>query len=245
MTDPIKMALDALRISIDTSLEFSIIKEVVDDAIAALEAEQAKPPADNNPIGADPLLSAGQENKAAPATQADTLVPVSEDGEGQENPCPVCGAEPGDPCNGPDPSDPDGPCGIEYGRRVHQARQAPATQAAEPRCWLYTNNSGVQVIHWHSGTPIFLADQAAAQKWPSTHRLEPLYAHPPVAQPLSEREIVACLAAAGCFGTVRMSYETGPYDIDRTTVNSDKLATELQRAFCAKNGITLAGKEKP
>lgn len=71
-----------------------------------------------------------------------------------------------------------------------------------------------------------------------------LYANPPVAQPLSEGEIVACLMDTGCLGTVRMSYETGPYQITRTTGNSDKLAAELQRACAAKWGITLAEKEK-
>ena len=52
------------------------------------------------------------------------LVKVSEDGEGQENKCPICGAEPGDMCSGPDPDDPDGPLGVEYGRHVHRARQS-------------------------------------------------------------------------------------------------------------------------
>jgi hypothetical protein len=54
----------------------------------------------------------------------DELVKVSEAGEGQENECPVCGAEPGAMCSGPDPDDPSGPLGVEYGRYVHRARQS-------------------------------------------------------------------------------------------------------------------------
>ena len=52
----------------------------------------------------------------------DALVKISEDGEGQENMCPICGAEPGQSCSGPDPSDPDDILGVEYGRSVHRAR---------------------------------------------------------------------------------------------------------------------------
>jgi hypothetical protein len=52
----------------------------------------------------------------------DSLVKVSEAGEGQERECPVCGAEPGAMCSGPDPDDPYGPLGVEFGRYVHRAR---------------------------------------------------------------------------------------------------------------------------
>jgi hypothetical protein len=54
----------------------------------------------------------------------DELVQISENGEGQENECPICGAEPGSACTGPDPEDPEGGLGVEYGRLVHRARQS-------------------------------------------------------------------------------------------------------------------------
>lgn len=64
------------------------------------------------------------------STQGAELVRISEYGEGQENECPVCGAEPGQSCTGDDPSDPTGMLGVEYGRLVHRARQdaPPAAQ---------------------------------------------------------------------------------------------------------------------
>lgn len=51
------------------------------------------------------------------------LVPVSDMGEGQENECPICGAEPGHPCTGPDPDEPLSGLWVEYGRKVHRERQ--------------------------------------------------------------------------------------------------------------------------
>ena len=51
------------------------------------------------------------------------MVAVSENGEGQENECPVCGAEPGQMCS--DES------GREHGRKVHPERQAREITDAE------------------------------------------------------------------------------------------------------------------
>lgn len=60
----------------------------------------------------------------------------------------------------------------------------------------------------------------------------PLYAAPPAPQrqPLTESRIVACLVEAGCLGTVRMSYDSGPYEITRTSINADKFARAVERA---------------
>lgn len=49
-------------------------------------------------------------------------------------------------------------------------------------------------------------------------------------EPLTERQIVACLVEAGCLGTVKMSYDSGPYEITRTSVNADKFARAIERA---------------
>jgi len=43
------------------------------------------------------------------------LLEISEFGEGQENYCNACGAEPGQPCSSID--------GMEYYRKVHEVRQ--------------------------------------------------------------------------------------------------------------------------
>jgi hypothetical protein len=61
-----------------------------------------------------------------------------------------------------------------------------------------------------------------------------LYTSPPASRPLTERELMKCIADAGCFGTVKMSFESGPYDIDRPSLNADKLC----RAIEAAHGIT-------
>lgn len=44
---------------------------------------------------------------------------------------------------------------------------------------------------------------------------------------LTEAQIVKCLAASGCIGTVKMSFESGPYDIDRPSINADRLVTAI------------------
>ncbi len=53
-------------------------------------------------------------------------------------------------------------------------------------------------------------------------------------KPLAERQIAKCIASAGCLGTVKMSFESGPYSIDRPTLN----ATKLVQAIEAAHGIT-------
>jgi hypothetical protein len=63
------------------------------------------------------IASADQsEALAAQAPQPSPLVSVGEDGEGQENHCSECGAEPGQMCSDEE--------GTEHGRKVHAVRQA-------------------------------------------------------------------------------------------------------------------------
>lgn len=59
-------------------------------------------------------------------------------------------------------------------------------------------------------------------------------------KPLTERQVVGVLREAGCIGTVKMSYESGPYDIDRPSIN----ATRLVEAVEAAHGITAAPEGK-
>ena len=53
-------------------------------------------------------------------------------------------------------------------------------------------------------------------------------------KPLTEAQAVACLVEAGCVGTVKMSYDSGPYEITRTSINADRLIRAVERA----HGIT-------
>lgn len=62
---------------------------------------------------------------------------------------------------------------------------------------------------------------------------------PPALVGLSERQVVAALVESGCIGTVRMSYDSGPYEITRTSINADRFAKAIQRALAAANGMTL------
>lgn len=55
--------------------------------------------------------------------------------------------------------------------------------------------------------------------------------------PMTEDEIVKCLVESSCIGKVMMSFESGPYDITRTSINADRLV----RAVEAHHGI----KEQP
>lgn len=59
----------------------------------------------------------------------------------------------------------------------------------------------------------------------------PLYTHQVAKQePLSEAQIMKCIAAAGCYGTVKMSFESGPYSIDRPSINADKFVRTIEAA---------------
>ena len=58
-----------------------------------------------------------------------------------------------------------------------------------------------------------------------------LCAEPCVARkPLTEKQLIACIAKAGCLGAVKMSFESGPYDIDRPTLNAIWLCEAIEAA---------------
>ena len=57
------------------------------------------------------------------------------------------------------------------------------------------------------------------------------------AVPLTERQIAQCIVSAGCVGTVKMSFESGPYSIDRPTLNATKLVQSIEAA----HGIGIKG----
>lgn len=45
---------------------------------------------------------------------------------------------------------------------------------------------------------------------------------------LSEGQIVQCLVNAECIGTIKMSFESGPYNVDRPTLNATKFARAIE-----------------
>jgi hypothetical protein len=60
--------------------------------------------------------------KSSSKTNSVELMDSTEDGNGQENHCPVCGAEPGQSCSGYNPHDSKDPDTYEYGRLIHRGR---------------------------------------------------------------------------------------------------------------------------
>lgn len=77
----------------------------------------------------------------------------------------------------------------------------------------------------------------------------PLYRHPsPNVQPekeerrpLTEQQLVRCLVEAGCTGTVKMSFDSGPYEITRTSINADRFARAIEAAHHIGIGSSTEG----
>ena len=59
-------------------------------------------------------------------------------------------------------------------------------------------------------------------------------AQPSQARELSDREVMRCIAESGCYGTVKMSYESGLYSIDTPSLNATKFARAIIAAINAK-----------
>lgn len=51
---------------------------------------------------------------------------------------------------------------------------------------------------------------------------------------LTERQITDCIAKAACFGTVKMSYDSGPYEITRPSINATRFAEAIEAAATAE-----------
>lgn len=54
---------------------------------------------------------------------------------------------------------------------------------------------------------------------------------------LTEAERVRCLIASGCIGTVKMTYDSGPYEITRTSINASRLIDAIIAALRAKGAV--------
>lgn len=50
---------------------------------------------------------------------------------------------------------------------------------------------------------------------------------------LTEEEVVKAINESGCIGTVKMSFESGPYCIDRPTINASRFAEAIESAATA------------
>lgn len=50
---------------------------------------------------------------------------------------------------------------------------------------------------------------------------------------LTDDDVMKCLASAGCYGNVKMTFESGPYCIDRPTINASLFAEAIESAATA------------
>jgi hypothetical protein len=53
-------------------------------------------------------------------------------------------------------------------------------------------------------------------------------------KPLTEAQLARCIGEAGCYGKVTMSFDSGPYEITRPSINATRLCQAIERA----HGIT-------
>ena len=101
------------------------------------------------------------------------------------------------------------PCAMSlHRRRTRQPQRMHFSRwATHPPC-----------VEWIDGVtirPLFLASPPPAQ--------------PQQAEPLSEADIVRCAVESGCVGTVKMTFDSGPYEITRTSINADRFARAIER----------------
>lgn len=60
-----------------------------------------------------------------------------------------------------------------------------------------------------------------------------------MSEKLTEHEIVGCIVQAHCIGTVKLSYDSGPFEITKPTLNATKLARAIEER-CAKRARIAA-----
>jgi len=63
--------------------------------------------------------------------------------------------------------------------------------------------------------------------------------HPSLSPALagSESDLVKCLVDSGCIGTVKTSYESGPYEITRPTLKATKFARAILALKATAGGV--------
>ena len=112
------------------------------------------------------------------------------------------------------------------------------------------------LVEWHTLLREAIASRDAEPPWkdvalaapPPAQPAQPIQAHskaqykrlvaqganalppqPPQAEPLSEADIVRSAVESGCVGTVKMTFDSGPYEITRTSINADRFARAIER----------------
>lgn len=115
------------------------------------------------------------------------------------------------------------------------------TDAELTECYKAANGEDVGKAQPLTTQRIFRAMRAAIARWgaqpaPAASQKPPTQVQAG-AVPLTERQIAQCIVSAGCVGTVKMSFESGPYSIDRPTLNATKLVQSIEAA----HGIGIKG----
>jgi hypothetical protein len=153
--------------------------------------------------------------------------------------CPFCGGYFTNPCD----SAPSDTC-----EQALNALAAPQAPAGEPVAWRHEKIATSIIDH----ATKLRRDECAVDYYSI-----PLYAHPPAqvapegwrlvaahtAPLLTEKDFVKCLVDSDCIGTVKMSYDTGPYEITRTSINADRLCRAVESAvrYALLGPLTVEG----
>lgn len=113
---------------------------------------------------------------------------------------------------------------------------SPVERHVRPHAKTLADHIEQRLLTWRQRTMNKSGDQLALDDFMDKESLADLidfvcdeYAMP-VQKPLTEQQSVSCIVEAGCLGTVKMSYDTGPYEITRTSFNADKLVKAIERA---------------
>ena len=114
---------------------------------------------------------------------------------------------------------------VPQGWKLVPVEPTPEMKAAGINIEVYSEVSdSISALTWAEVDAIYRAMLAATPAAPSQ----------PVT--LTESERVRCLTKAGCIGTVKMTYDSGPYEITRTSINADRLIEAIIAALREKQG---------
>lgn len=127
---------------------------------------------------------------------------------------------------------------INFAADIAQAIAARAAKPAQEVTLTGCNCrwDGSEQVQW---CELHLAHKDAIHEWAeraktAEAKLDRLSSNQEVG--LTEAERVRCLIASGCIGTVKMTYDSGPYEITRTSINASRLIDAIIAALRAKGG---------
>lgn len=107
--------------------------------------------------------------------------------------------------------------------------------------WIYCTNPPRNTRHEYIVEPLYASPPPAQPAQPIQAHSKAQYKRlvaqganalppqPPQAEPLSEADIVRCAVESGCVGTVKMTFDSGPYHITRTSINADRFTRAIER----------------